>query len=146
MINSWISNLETSSQSEAVPAASNCRQRNSTEIHIGNQVVENTAEGATEGGYLLVPASVNHVSSVWQWASDGHLQDAAADDWQWLKWTGSAREVKRGGEVITYSTIQGTDSTIQGTDEEWRGESWSRFNTRCGRRGGVGGTNASVIH
>ncbi|XP_071537905.1 proton-coupled zinc antiporter SLC30A1 isoform X2 [Panulirus ornatus] len=53
-----------SKQTDGVPiVSSTCRQRNSIEVHIGTQG-ENAVDGATEGGYLLVPTTVNHVSSV----------------------------------------------------------------------------------
>nr|XP_045624705.1 zinc transporter 1-like [Procambarus clarkii]XP_045624716.1 zinc transporter 1-like [Procambarus clarkii]XP_045624724.1 zinc transporter 1-like [Procambarus clarkii]XP_045624733.1 zinc transporter 1-like [Procambarus clarkii]XP_045624742.1 zinc transporter 1-like [Procambarus clarkii]XP_045624750.1 zinc transporter 1-like [Procambarus clarkii]XP_045624752.1 zinc transporter 1-like [Procambarus clarkii]XP_045624760.1 zinc transporter 1-like [Procambarus clarkii]XP_045624767.1 zinc transpo len=40
-----------------------CRQRNSIEVQIGTQG-ESCGDNAMEGGYLLVPSSVNHISSV----------------------------------------------------------------------------------
>lgn len=49
-----------SKQNDASPS---CRQRSNFETSPENQN-ENTVEGAMEGGYLLVPTSVNHVSSV----------------------------------------------------------------------------------
>ncbi|XP_042859441.1 zinc transporter 1-like [Penaeus japonicus] len=52
-----------SKQNDVSPLVSSCRQRNSIEVHIDTQG-ENIADGAMEGGYLLVPTSVNHVSSV----------------------------------------------------------------------------------
>nr|XP_027226520.1 uncharacterized protein LOC113818490 [Penaeus vannamei] len=50
-------------QNDVSPLVSSCRQRNSIEVHIDTQG-ENIADGTMEGGYLLVPTSVNHVSSV----------------------------------------------------------------------------------
>ncbi|XP_068244142.1 proton-coupled zinc antiporter SLC30A1 isoform X2 [Palaemon carinicauda] len=52
-----------SKQNDASPIASTCRQRTNLEANGENQP-ENSAEGAMEGGYLLVPTNVSHVSSV----------------------------------------------------------------------------------
>ncbi|XP_064115692.1 proton-coupled zinc antiporter SLC30A1-like isoform X2 [Macrobrachium nipponense] len=52
-----------SKQNDASPITSTCRQRTNLEANSENQP-ENSVEGAMEGGYLLVPTSVSHVSSV----------------------------------------------------------------------------------
>lgn len=53
-----------SGQSEVVQLVpSGCRQRTSMDVGAAEAGV------ATESGYLLVPSSVNHISSVWQWTS-----------------------------------------------------------------------------
>lgn len=60
---SIVTNKYISFQNDVSPLVSSCRQRNSIEVHIDTQG-ENIADGTMEGGYLLVPTSVNHVSSV----------------------------------------------------------------------------------